>query len=234
MSEVERTIRKLIKFKHGEDEFRDRQDYLASLLREADKWFRKNDESEDIFNGLDDAVAEWYDAGTKQLNLKREIQDFPDLEFDESQDEESEVEEESSEDEGEAQEAADEMGQAEAHVVEAEEPTEAEPEEQVEQPKPKVKKSKKKTAVEPDPRYDHLSGRKNRYGIYEGTKTHDAILLYEKGATVKQVTEKIGSRFYNILKKLMADGHQVTKDENGVWTVRHKDDVNGKGKDENG
>jgi hypothetical protein len=70
--------------------------------------------------------------------------------------------------------------------------------------------------------YTKLTGARNEYGIIIGTKTHEAIKLYEKGATLKQVENAIGGRHYNILTKLAGEGHKVEKLEGGVWKLTHK------------
>lgn len=90
-------------------------------------------------------------------------------------------------------------------------------------PGPKPKKSTKTP-------YDTLSGNKDRYGTYEGTNTSKAVALYEKGATVRQVSDVLGGKYRNILKRLVEEGHLVEKLEGGVYRVTHKDDVVAKGK----
>jgi hypothetical protein len=74
-------------------------------------------------------------------------------------------------------------------------------------------------------RYDHLDGSIDRYGVLIGTKTHDAVLLYEKGTTSKELLEKAGGRFYNILRRLTENGHLVERSPEGVFTLTHKDEI---------
>jgi len=92
---------------------------------------------------------------------------------------------------------------------------------------PKPKPVQKGTFPEPD--YENISGKRNRFGIIDGTKTAEAIKMYVKGASSQDIMERLGGRYYNILKKLMAEGHKVEK-EGSVWKLTHKDDVKTKKK----
>jgi hypothetical protein len=78
--------------------------------------------------------------------------------------------------------------------------------------------------------YDNLTGEKDRFGLFIGTKTQQAVALYEKGATCKQVEMELAGRHRNILKRLALDGHRVEKLEGGVYKVTHKDDFGAKAK----
>ena len=60
-------------------------------------------------------------------------------------------------------------------------------------------------------RYDNMTGEKDRYGVIDGSKTHDAVMMYEKGATSKEIENKLGGRYYNILHTLEQRGHRVEK-----------------------
>jgi hypothetical protein len=92
---------------------------------------------------------------------------------------------------------------------------------------PKVQKPKQSNKRTP---YDDLSGEKDRYGLFYGTKTQQAVVLYEKGATCKQVEMELNGRHRNILKRLAKEGHRVEKLEGGVFRVTHIDDVAKEGK----
>jgi hypothetical protein len=81
----------------------------------------------------------------------------------------------------------------------------------------------------PEPDYANISGKRNRFGVIDGTKTAEAIKMYVKGASSQDIMERLGGRYYNILKKLMAEGHKVEK-EGSVWKLTHKDDVKTKKK----
>jgi hypothetical protein len=68
---------------------------------------------------------------------------------------------------------------------------------------------------------------KDRYGVTMGTKKHEALMLYEKGATPVEVKRKIGgsSRYYNCLREAVANGHHVYRNPNGKRFLVHKDDA---------
>lgn len=63
----------------------------------------------------------------------------------------------------------------------------------------------------------------DRWGCMEGSKNSQALALFAKGATSKEVKEKLGGTYYNILKKMEQDGHTLEK-EGAVITLIHKDD----------
>lgn len=100
-----------------------------------------------------------------------------------------------------------------------------------EEPKPKAKQ-KRPTAGKGLPRV-YTTTEKDAYGITLGTKTHDAIMMYERGATRPEVTKELGGKFYNVLKDLAKLGHRVEKDPNGKIFLTHKDKLEKpkKGKD---
>lgn len=79
-------------------------------------------------------------------------------------------------------------------------------------------------------RYDNLTGEKDRFGVVMGTKTHDAVLLYEKGVTTAELKRKLQGRFYNILRILEDKGHRVERQPGGIFKLTHMDDVTPKGK----
>lgn len=93
-----------------------------------------------------------------------------------------------------------------------------------EAPSAKVKKAKRKSPM------DYATAPKDRYGVAIGTDTHKAVLMYEKGTTSRELKEKLGGRYYNILTKLAENGHLVEKLPDGVFKVTHKDDRGKKGK----
>lgn len=75
-------------------------------------------------------------------------------------------------------------------------------------------------------RYKNLDPTKrNRYGVVLGTKTDEALQMFEKGASQPEVSKKLYGRHYNILRLLAARGHRVEKTDEGVFTLTHKDDI---------
>ncbi len=248
MSDIERTLLAIIKFKDTEDDYSDRQDYLAAILRSADKWFTKHDPEGDVFDNLDDPVATWFDQATDQMNKKREIPDFPDLEESEEYDNndvgEEEPDEEADQDE-EAQDEADEQAPdpdpagepegAETDPAPAPDPgsdTGADPDPRSPAapeggpPEPHQAKPKKVKKPKREPTgYENITGEKDRFGVVLGTKTAKAVAMYEKAASVRNVTDALGGRHYNILVKLAKDGHLVEKLPDKVFRLTHKNDV---------
>jgi len=152
--------------------------------------------SDDDFDNLSDEAAHWHSViAVPAFVAKEEIPDF--------------------------------NGNEEAEVAEPEDETADEPDVEAEAEKPtkkKAAKAKGKTAKAPgkEPKYRELSGEKDEFGVVKGTKTSQAVAMYVKGASTNEIKEELGGRFYNILKKLKADGHKVEKLENGKWKLTHK------------
>jgi hypothetical protein len=157
-------------------------------------------------------------------------EDEPD---EEAEADDAEVEEVEDQDEVEAAAADGGDGEAELNAVAISEP-EPQPDEPT-TPAKKQKKAKAKKQAKPKkakveveepplaPRYANLSGLKNRYGFYEGTKSDDTCKMLEKGATMAEVKEALGDTKYNVLRKLRQDGHQVSQGPR--FTLVHKDDL---------
>lgn len=207
-SVVETELTKATFFKPPKGGYDDRQDHLAALARAAAKL------SDEKFDELTDDAANWVSTAVKALNNKAEITDFKDAEVDEEA-----AAEASAESDNEAEEAAAEAKpkKGSKKVAEAKEPKKPE----------KVTNKVKKEKVIVD-RYDNLTGERDRYGIVMGTKTHDAILLYEKGITTGELKEKLNGRFYNILKTLSEKGHRVEKLPGGIVKLTHLEDISAK------
>lgn len=67
-----------------------------------------------------------------------------------------------------------------------------------------------------------LTGEIDRYGVSVGSRSNQAILLFERGATMKEVKEVTGDSKYNLLKKLASEGHTIERD-GPVFRLIHKD-----------
>jgi len=209
MSEIETEIAKATKFKPPKGGYPNRQDHLAALARASNKL------TDDEFDELSDDAANWLSTAIKALNARAEIEDFEDVEEAEETDEETE--------ESEATPEADAKAEAENEAEEAAQEAKT----------TKPKKGAKKAPKEPKPvrpkqdlsRYDKISGERDRYGVMIGTKTHDAVLMYEKGVTGAQIFEKLQGRFFNILRDLGKKGHRVEKLPGGIFKLTHQDDV---------
>jgi hypothetical protein len=238
MNEIEAELVKAAKFK--DKGYDDRQDYLAALLIAMDKKI-----SDDQYDLLSDEAVAWHVKAVEAKDNSKEIPDFegseieddeelpltdpkhplhrPSAEAEETEDDEVDpetVNPEPVEEDEEPVPAPKPKAKAKvAKAAKVEEPEEAEPEEPKAEKKPKRKID-----------YTTLTGEKDRYGIVKGTKTSEAVKLYEKGRTLAQVTDELGGRHYNILKRLTKDGHLVEKLEGGVWKITHKDDLTKKSK----
>lgn len=220
---TEEQIVKVTKVK--ESAYKVRQDYLAALVRGIDKL------SEDEWDNLSNDVVNWHIAAVGQMDKKRQIEDFKDVTNtlpDEGEDDNSPPEK----DEGTSDISSASENDDFIKEPSAEEPL---PEQETEEKKPrkskkaKAEKVKAKSQFEnrPEPeRYSKITGEKDRFGITIGTKTHEAVKMYntDEGATLKQVDAALGGRHYNILQKLTKDGHKVEKLAGGYWRVKHKGD----------
>ena len=58
--------------------------------------------------------------------------------------------------------------------------------------------------------------RRDKYGLRLGTKRATAAAMFETGCTMANVRKATGQNQYNLLKKLVAGGHTVVRDENGI------------------
>jgi hypothetical protein len=236
-SAIEQELIKATKFKAPKGGYKHRQDEIAALAKAAVKL------SDDDFDELTNEAADWVNSAIKAINDKADIRDFV------SDDEEPEDDADAANTDQEADEEPD----VENNEKVADEADEAEDDvdheaEEAEQAKQAAKKAEKKPGKDEKPkrkrrptkeelsavktRYDNLTGEKDRYGVIIGTKTHDAVLMYEKGATSKQIQEalgegptKAGGRFYNILRKLNEEGHLVERFRDGTFKLIHKDDL---------
>jgi hypothetical protein len=216
MSEIEGELVKAAKF-NGK-KYPGRQEYLAELLKAID-----NKIKDDAYEKLSDGAVDWHQAAVKAFEGDIDIPDFPDAD--------PEQEELPLEDDADA-ETSDAEG-TDTQDDGAAEPDEADGEaEEAKAPKAKSEKAPAKKAKGPKRSIDYstLTGDKDRYGIIIGTKTHEVVKMYEKGATAAVIQDELGGRHYNILRKLIKDGHKVEKMGDGVWKLTHKDEVKSKKK----
>lgn len=229
MSDYEKKVIALTKFKMAD--YGDHQDYLASLVRHTDKWLQKHDVKGDIFDGWESDLADWFDQSIHILNDgDGPLPDFPDRTepIPEFVPEEVPYEKEP---QPELDPTVAEVPEEASPLVTPPPPANNEPADPTVPPAAsdlipaKAKKwgVKKPTRV-PTP-YDILTGEKDRYGIIVGTKTHDAVEMYERGTSAKEILQATGGRHYNILKKLEKDGHRVVKLAKHRFRLTHKDDI---------
>lgn len=71
-----------------------------------------------------------------------------------------------------------------------------------EKPEPKIKQ--KPVDLEEDVVLD-------KWGCMEGSKNSQALGMFEKGATAKEIKDAIGGTYYNILRKMVEQGHKLEK-----------------------
>jgi len=210
MSEIERELVEATKVRKSSH--KNRQDFLAAIVRGVDKLHQ------DEWDSLSDAAVNWHAAAVESMDKKRHINDFPDVALESSA---QALETEGSDN---AEPDRDAEMECDLQPIGSEE-TSGEKKEKAKAPK--AKKVKEKV---PDPdidRYDTITGEKDRFGITIGTKTHDAVKMYntKTGASLNEVDEKIHGRFYNILKKLEKDGHKLEQLEGRRYRLTHKDDL---------
>lgn len=221
MTPFEQQFIDTVRFDKEVDDFRDRQDYLAAILRKGDQWFVKHTKA---FDGLPEELADWFNEGIDKLNAKDEIDEFPDYVEEAEAPEENEKEGSTEERRGEP-EPDEEVPQNDEAVATSDDNVGTGLREGSETEPPPVKGKGKR--LRPPPRnYIDLTGEKDRFGIIKGTKTSDAMAMFEKGATAREIDEKIGGRFYNKLNALAKEGHQVVRNGD-VFKLTHKDDVGG-------
>lgn len=232
MSEYEKQVIQLTKFRRAE--YADHQDYLASLVRHTDKWLEKNDKGGQIFDGWESNLADWFDESIHILNDgDGPLPDFPDRTEPAPEYIPEEVPYEKEPDPGlepdlavveVAEEASPTSAATAASAPELPAPADASQTAEALIPAKAKKWGVKKPTRVPTP-YDILTGEKDRYGIIVGTKTHDAVLMYERGTSAKEILEATGGRHYNILRKLKKEGHKITRLPKHRFKVTHKNDL---------
>jgi hypothetical protein len=209
----------------------DRQDYLAAFARACDGLSDKE------FDKLSDAAADWCNGAFGAIKDKEEIPDFPDAEP-EAQEEEAprrrgrgkakdaddgdgDDDGDSSEDDGDGEEAPRRRGRGKAKEEKAK-PAPAGKKGKSEKPE-KAPRGKPEKAPRGKSEKKESAG-VNRYGIRLGTNAATAIEMFEKGAPMRKVKDATGTNHYNLLTRLVDEGHKVSHLE-GVIKVTHKEDA---------
>jgi hypothetical protein len=225
---VENELVTATKFKRKADDYTERQDYLADVVKAVDRL------AHDKFEKLTDEAADWFNDAVKALNSKDDLPEF----------EGNGVDPDASADERKAANAAmedgDELtGESEDNREGPEDKPSKIKKAKAGRPKKAVKEKSTRVAdaegeAEPaTPRVRNGELEKDRFGVVLGTKTHQAVMMYaaEEGASLKEIDASIGGRFANILRRLTKDGHHVQKDpESGRFRLIHKDDFGSKAK----
>lgn len=250
-SKVEMELIQATKFRMPKGGYPERQDYLAALAK-ATKGMTDAD-----YDELTDPAAEWVKATIDSIRAGTEIEDFEDAVVEESEDtDETSADEDP--DDGDDEAAGADDGDSTADDPEADAVAESDNEaeeaaQEARSAKPKQRSGNKGNAVATSKaksggkaapsapeakapskkkkevsRYDSVTGAKDRYGCIVGTKTADAVAMYEEGATSAQIGKKLGGRFYNILRALEEKGHQVERLPGGVFRLTHVEDIDPK------
>lgn len=239
---VEREIIKITSYK-SRTKFDDRQDYLSSILNATMKM------TDEDFDNLSDDAASWINAAVVAHNGKEDIPDFDEIEAsaendppeDDADDADDASEDSDDTEDGEDPEdddtgdgdpdSADDLADPDTDDADdgpdeaAEKPAKAKKAKTKAPPKPvkaavKAEKPVKRKPVDDDVVLD-------KFGCMEGSKNSRALVMFAKGATAREVKDELGGTYYNILKKMVEDGHTIEKD-GAIIKVIHKDDKNKK------
>lgn len=241
MHATERELLEITGYK-PQRKFADRQDYLKSVFVAVQKL------TDDDFKIISDHAAAWANACVQIHNVKRDA-DIPDFDEVSEHDDEDEDAEAEDEDEAEDEPEADEADVEASAEDDEGDPTDDNPEVDEPEEKPKkapktvatakpVKKSqarlgsgrdpsggkgsvsKPKVTAQPPKHSDDVE--LDKWGCMVGSKNSQALALFEKGATTKEVREKLSGTYYNTLAKMVQAGHKMEK-EGAVIKLIHKD-----------
>ena len=180
----------------------ERQDYLAALARAV------NEVEEATFDNLSVEAQDWFNSAVKALNKKQDLPEFPDA------DDEAEAEEETPEAE-EEETPAPKAAKAKKGNAKAK-PEEEKAEAEATSPAPKRRVAPRKIPHPPVGELDH-------YGCNVNSKGHAALMMFETGCRMTDVTESVGGTYYNLLQKIVKHGHKLEKGANGFMKLTHKD-----------
>lgn len=233
MHTIERELIKASKYK-AQRKFADRQDYLKSILNAVSKL------EEDDFDVLTDGAADWANAAVEAVNSRDDIPDFdedtPKTEDDPEPEDAAVADSEDGADDDD--EEGDDSSDDDDEPTDDDDDVQAVDEQPEEKPAKKVKKpakpvkaalSKKPIKGKRPPQFDQGDVVLDKWGSMEGSKNSQALTMFEKGATSKEVKEVLGGTYYNILKKVVKAGHTLDK-KGSMIKVTHSDDVNTKPK----
>jgi hypothetical protein len=216
--------------------FSNRQDYLGSILNAVLKI------SDDAFDGLTMNAAKWANAAVEAKNARSEIlPDFDEIDYDE-EGEEYEVGDDDEPDTGPDTDGESDDADSDENSEEEKSGGEAEPDDDADsdpEPVPVAAKAKAKKLPAPPKKpvaekYTPPKKEKSvlddpdvildKWGCMEGSKNSKALALFEQGATAREVKDKLGGTYYNILGRCAERGHLLEK-EGALIKLTHKDDV---------
>lgn len=232
MHTVERELIKAAGYK-AQRKFTDRQDYLKSIINAVSKL------EEDDFNVLSDAAADWANDAVEAINAKDEIPDFDEKV---AAAEDDEAEKTAVADSGDTEDGADDDEKDDDTSDDDDEPDDDVDNVQAVDEKPEKKPAKKaKKAAKPvkeaaekkpgkgkrPPQFDQGDVVLDKWGAMDGSKNSQALAMFEKGATSKEVKDELGGTYYNILKKAVENGHKLEK-EGALVKLTHSSDLSKK------
>lgn len=235
MHDTEREIIKITKYV-VKRKFADRQDYLKSLFTAVQKL--TDDDFDDLTDGAAIWANACVEAHNSQRD--GDLPDFDEV-GDEGEDEDTvdeapddeEADDEPEDDEADPEddEVVDDVGDDDADPDEevgepdsedAEEPPEDDEPVEIKKPAKKAAKAAKpvevkapKVKTEPKIKQKPVNLEEDvvldKWGCMEGSKNSQALGLFEKGATAREIKDAIGGTYYNILRKMVEQGHKLEK-----------------------
>lgn len=217
----------------------DRQDYLTDLVKAVDVKAESLDEERDFFKQVSEPAVLWYNECISAMNDRYDLPEPPIAATngigEDDEDDDLEPDDDDEDEDDAVQHDPVKPGDEDVLQTHAEEAA-AEAENEAKEAKAAAKPKRGKGRLPPGKkplrglndtrkgdaaRYMAMDGKKDRYGVLMGTKAHDAIMMYEKGATVREVTEAIGGIHRNILDTVATRGHKVEKLADGIMKVTH-------------
>ena len=200
--------------------YEERQPYLAAVLKAIDK---AEDADYDTICDVHSDFLGWHEAAVQAVDERDPIPDYPDYEAvpDEEVSDDTDGEVPSRDETEEKTEAGNDTPDTEEVSEDRPEVVQKPPRRKSKTQSPEVT-AKIKAAIE---KSATITGDKNKYGIVKGTKSEEVLFMFEKGCTMAHVHEKMGANFYNLLKKMVSEGHLIEKLEGGIWKLTHKSEV---------
>lgn len=252
MHQVEKELIKVSGYK-ARAKFADRQEYLKSILNAVSKltdddFDALSDEAAAWANAaVDSANSKSKDSEIPDFDQVEASDDDPDGAEETAEDETTEEASEDDDEEAEDEEASDDDHDPETGEVTETEDDEPELELEPVKPKKGAKKAPVKAAPKAAPKKAEKPAEKpakeaskpkhrnltpnerkdavlDKFGAIEGSKNSQALALFEKGATSKEVKDDLGGTYYNILKRAVQAGHRIEK-VGSLITLTHKDNL---------
>lgn len=235
MDEVEKEVLEATGFK-PQKEYPDRQDYLAALARAV------NDLGHEDFDQLSNEAVDWFNASAQALNDQEDLPDFDGVLPDEETDEPDQPEEASAAEaddiDEEGEEEPEDDNSVEEDGVDESPPTKKPKEKPAKTAKGGTKAKEKPTKVakkDATPKkLSHPPVRQlkdpseiefDRFGLAIGTKNAAAAAMLVQGCRMADITQELRGTYYNMLRKLIQNGHKLEKQGNGILVLVHKDDI---------